>query len=810
MPQGLRAADAPIFQRHCDGDMTLLLRLGNLLQAQLTFTEPALAAVVGCKALVMDRRLRTADPAGFPALAQEHGAGDLGLVLVAADGWRTVALEDELDNPLMAAAAQPAEPGLAALVPTLSPALRGPVEGLLAARADDQRAAALEQLRYATPPLALVGELMPMLLADGAELVRERAIGLLVASGAAVAVVDLIRAIQRRDGAAIHRLAEQVARLTGSQLDLVVAALVAALARGQADQALVDLAAAIAPYLAGHRALSRVLDLLLPTGLSLLGLVRALQAQDRERTDQALMVSFGSSPAQDAVLVALLAGPAGAPVLERDRLLARGVELLLEPGPDPRERLPLAGALLRLDDGTLPARLAAASERIGRSWDTAVHWLLAELCRGGRIDHATTVALVPLLARILRDAPGPHLLAVLDQQLPALLPAGCGRHALVEPMVEAVARYRDDRTRDTVTACLMGLGDEAVAPLWRMLDDHPLPRVRMLVAALLPDLLPGRDPAQAVAAADAVTRMLAGLARIEQADERAARVTAAAALACTPALAADPAPAALVDTATAGLGDWAIEALGFLAAGPHVSAERRAAITDRLLGAVQEEVPDRNDPATADPAGGEPTWQIDDALSRHTDNVPRALAALGRIGTSPACPPELLTRLTGRLCRQWKLVSTWRVVWGPGCVQELGATLVRLAERPGFPGGLRVAVCEALVPGVSQLPVARGLARVLLHADSPYLATLAGRAVVRLVDLATGNHYAEDEQVELVETLTDFLAVPHLGGDGEAQRRRLVQLLALRKEHASSRARARLRYLAAELPEDLRARLDWA
>jgi hypothetical protein len=41
-------------------------------------------------------------------------------------------------------------------------------------------------------------------------------------------------------------------------------------------------------------------------------------------------------------------------------------------------------------------------------------------------------------------------------------------------------------------------------------------------------------------------------------------------------------------------------------------------------------------------------------------------------------------------------------------------------------------------------------------------------------------------------------------------RRRLVGVIATLREHASSRARARLRYLAGELPRDLAARLDWA
>ena len=92
-------------------------------------------------------------------------------------------------------------------------------EGLLLASADDQRAAALEQLRYAAPPLEVVSELMPMLLADAADLVRERAINLLVASGAHVTVIDLIRANAARAQEALRAAEEAEADARSARRD---------------------------------------------------------------------------------------------------------------------------------------------------------------------------------------------------------------------------------------------------------------------------------------------------------------------------------------------------------------------------------------------------------------------------------------------------------------------------------------------------------------------------------------------------------------------------------------------------------------
>jgi hypothetical protein len=248
MLRGLRTIDAPILQRLCAGDTRLYLRLGALLQANVAITAAALEAAVTSpqgKQLLNDRRLKEVPPPGFAALVAEHGCAELGLLLTDGEsgaevGWRVIALDDEVGNPLLASESSEtvAEvvPDISAfntMVSSLTPALRVPVEGLLQARADDQRAAALEQLRYAAPPLEVVSELMPMLLADAAELVRERAIGLLVACGASISVVDLIRALHRRDESALGRLAESLANLPSAQLEVVVAALVAPASRGQ-------------------------------------------------------------------------------------------------------------------------------------------------------------------------------------------------------------------------------------------------------------------------------------------------------------------------------------------------------------------------------------------------------------------------------------------------------------------------------------------------------------------------------------------------------------------------------------------------
>lgn len=814
MIKGLRAGDAPLLQRLCGTDTRIFLRLGALLQSQFAVTEPALEILLGSaagKALLADRRLKDITAAAFADLMKEHALDAPGLLLVDGDsgtdaGWRVIALDDEVGNPLLAATSSSN-----VIVPTqvvetvshLAPALRGPVEGLLAARADDQRAAALEQLRYAMPPLAVVGELMPMLLADGAELVRERAIGLVMSAGAHVTVVDLIRALHARDESALIRLGESLAHLPAEQQDLAVSALVASCARGQSSPAMIALCSRLAPILAGHRSLPRLVELLVATRLSIFDLVRALQRHDQERVDGILRQQFGQGPESDATLIVLLARPG----LSGDaQLLERGVALLLSAQPAPLERMSLAGALRRLDaEGRLATLLAQRQADIPAACDTSVHWLIAELCRDGTATPAAVDILAAALRRWLREASGPHLVAILEQQLPALLPAAPAlRSALVEPLVEAVNRFRDERTADLVESCLVGLGDAAIAPLWQVSEDHPQLPVRLMAIALVPRLVQ-RTGAGAEAG---VRRLLAGLTRADQGEERGALVAAAACLAADTAV-----PAALtaaVDAATVGLGSWGVEAFGHLAASPHLDEARRTAIVQHLVDRLCEDVPNEDAATVTDAATDEVTYVLDDRLAAHTEDVPRLLTALNHIGRSPHLPGSLLATLVARLCDQWRQVASWQTIWGPANIQELGALLGGLAEQKDFPGPLRIRVAEALLPRLRQLGIARSLARLLTVADGPYLSQLAGRIVTRFVQHAAEGYYADDETPDMVEVLVDMLAIPHLGEGGASLRRRVVALIGANRSACTSRARTKLRGILPDLDEDLRTRLDWA
>ena len=818
MLTGLRASDAPTLHRLCLGDQKVFLRLGTLLQAKLSITESALEEMIGqerLKSLLLDRSLRTATPAEFAALL---GSDDADLLMADGDatepGWRVIALADELGNPLLVLPEPTPVAAVVTVLPerftNLAPALRGPVEGLFLANADDQRAAALETLRYAAPPLDVVGELMPMLLADGAELVRERAINLLVAAGANVTVIDLVRALQRNDHPALGRLAETLPSLPPMQRDVACHALLAAVGRGQASQVLIDVCTAVAAHFAGHIGLGRLLELLLPTRLSLVGFVRAVQAVDSERIGSLLERALGLGVESDVQALVLIAGPG---CKADDRLIERGLDLLLSPAVEPRERMPLAAALRRLDaDSTLPARIAKRGMGVATARDTAIYWLLAEYCRDGSMDKDVASQLGVLLRRLLREGPGPHLVSILENQLTALIPASDAvRSELVEPIGEMAGRFRDERSRDLVLTAIASIGVVAIEPLWRLLEEHAQPGVRLIAISSLPELLIKVD---AVTATAAVKRLLARLSMIQSdqyaAAEQSAVLAAAARVATAPVLDADGGTAATVDAAAHAVGDLAIEAFGWLAASRHIDPARRVAVMENMLTEVTAELPDTPLTSTTDAATQDVTFVIDDRLGQHTERIPRLLLALHRMGCSPTLPPQLLRRMVDRLCHQWSLVSSWAVVWGPGNVQELGKVLGLLAQRPEFPGHLRVKICETLIPRISQLAIARNLARIFAVGDGSYLSDLAGKAADTLLGFCASNHFADDEYEDLGDVLVEFLGIPHLGNHGDMLRRRLAGVLSGMRNRLPQRARNRLRDLLPSLDPTIQQRVEWA
>ena len=729
------------------------------------------------------------------------------------------------------------------LLPTLSPQLRTPIEHLLQAQADEHRAAALEQLRYQAPSLEVVGQLMPLVLADDAESVRERAISLLVACGVRGTVVDLVRALQHQDDKQLQRLAPALTQLPRNQRQLALDAVIAAVGRGWIAAGMLHVAQALADCLIDHPSLGRLIEWLLPHAerLSIVALIRSLQRLDAAAMDHLLDGLLGHSQVADAHLIVLLARP-DAP--QRDDLLERGLDIILSQQAEPRDRLALAAALRRLNHGDHLAQLLVERRAaLALCRDTAIFWLIAEVCReqhdasqhhhphARHISQAQGDALLLTLTEMLREPRGTHVITILEQQIPALLPASSeARQEHVSVLGDLLGRFRDQRSRDLTLTVMSQMAPEAIQPLWFIIQDHPQRLVRELCLKLLPGMLlrdteshdsdessserenDGSSLANFAEAEPIISTLSSLLDVVQQTNdqqEKAIMLAVAAELAQAPALSSlqttsgadcldeasvsqemlseGAAWSARVDKAIDHHHVSMIPALGHIAAGPHCGLDRRAEILEWLLLGISAELPESEEQVTVDPHSDEITYHLDDQLGAHTDAVPDMLRALERIGRSPHLPAPLLRRLVGGLVKQWQRVASWQVIWGPGNIQELGRVLGHIGSPHHFPPALRLQIAEQLLPKVSQLGICRSLVRMLHHAEGERGLSLCQRLGRRLIQLVSDGQFADDESSDLAGVLVMALSLPLLNQEDSSIARRLAGLLSNYRDQLNPR-----------------------
>ncbi len=824
MIQGLRAGDAQELMQLAGADRRLFMRIGALLQERVSISRAVLeelASEEGLHALLMDRRLKHVKEDTFEALVEKHNCTDLGLCLYSEisdeeePAWRTLVFDDELDNPLLnhettettRSDTDDWQTPVSNILPTLSANIRRPIEGLLAAQADEQRAAALEQLRYATPSLPIVSELMPMLLADSAELVRERAISLLVAAGAHPLLVDLIRALQQNNESALAQLIPRLPSLPAVQVELILSAILTLVSRGTMNQSMVHICTRYVEHIAHHRGLSRLLELFCLHGqhISLVHFIRGLQQYNASAIETSLRSLMYQTPKLDAALLILLARPDHP--LDTD-LLAHGLQLLLSQEEEPSERIALASTMRRADlNHVLGSLLVDQRHQIIESRDTTVYWLIGELSRDNALTQEEADALGDTIRINIRSNNGPHLVAILDQMIPALLPCSPEKQMqLVEPLGELAVRFQDQRSHELIIAILSRMNSSCCEPLWRLLIHHPTPAIRLIAATVLPQITPDdsaiesiqrliestdTDKATLAANMDAAAQLLERL-DCQQTQSEAIELTKQ------------------LDDRCVEIGVQCIEAHSRIVAGCFIPENRQLELLEMFMDLLTAELPENSTTEYIDPTTDEITFILDEKLGAHTDLIPRILCCLSRIAISPHLPSMLLRRLVMTLIRQWKLVSTWQVIWGPGTIQELAHNMALIAADKQCPNELSLHVVESLLPRITHLRIAISLTSVLHSRTSPAMELLAARCAQRIITTCGKKHYADDELNDLVTVLIELLALPQLGEDSEHLQHQLTSLITSHRHHCTEQLQARIVVIRSSLPQALADKLDWA
>ena len=817
MVHGLRIEDAPTLQELLAANQRLLARVGALLQQELAITAAVLTewrTMDGLKSLLMDRALSRVSVDNSGALITQHCGSDTGLMLTTAkDGWRVLAFDDEIDNPLLAGLdhAPTAEPEPADELRTALPAhLHPAVNALLAASSDGERAAAVEQLRYQKPSLEALRHLIPLFLGDGAEQVREAARRLLSESGAQPSIYRLLAYFTEPDECSFKNLRQELEAVDQAHGELCIAILRAALEQQASVNDVLTLAQCIPQQLAQSQQLPAILGALLHHGnaLALLGLVRRMQAKADSTAVEAYLNSLlGVSRSMDGRLITLLTPPkASMPTA----LIKRAVDLLLDLEAEPVDRMPIATALLQATN-EVEIRSAVIAACSGRSQplDSASLWLLGEWARDQALNQEQIQGLRQLLLNTCEQGDGPQVNTLLEQRLPALLYQNSAAAAeFIAVLGELAARTRASRNLDLIQSLLIDLAPGQANACWQLIEEHPHGQSRKMALNALPTALSGDD---AAIHQDSIERLLSVLAKRKgerKLQEEAALLATTAARICVLITATDTTTIVQqLDDAASELGPFGWQALGLLAASQHCRPDRRSDLITTFLRHCLGEVSDSGTKEIDN--SGNTTFVFDQSLAAHTHFVPDILNALERLCRSEHTPKPLLRYIVERLSDHFLAMSKWEVVWAPGNISQLANLLTGLAKDPLFPPNLRRRVVEALATRLTQPEMVTMLGTVLTGDVQGELSAHAANSLQQVIAYHADHHYLDDERGELCAALITFLQIPDFGDNDALIRNRIATTLSSLKRHMSRAQRELLGDALAHCDESIRQRLSW-
>ena len=139
----------------------------------------------------------------------------------------------------------------------------------------------------------------------------------------------------------------------------------------------------------------------------------------------------------------------------------------------------------------------------------------------------------------------------------------------------------------------------------------------------------------------------------------------------------------------------------------------------------------------------------------YTDLLPAAMKGLEVIYIGHRRAMGLRKTIVGFLLRKWQEVTGGKCFWGPGNVTEMVDVLKRIAAHPSTDADARVSVLKMLGRKLYSIPVMLAVGDILAADDSPGdMAKLASAVAVTLLKLRdTEGRFSEDERAEVLEVL---------------------------------------------------------
>ena len=511
-------------------------------------------------------------------------------------------------------------------------------------------------------------------------------------------------------------------------------------------------------------------------------LVRRLGEATPELVRRMLWHEYEATSAH-AIRVFLLQLLSGLPEFGEDPALPGALAAEIARGQEPEIGFRLLGdTLMQLEDTGVKAALAALASAKPSQQSYLVR-LIADACRFRSVTPATKEDVASLFISLLAGHQREIQMTVLQTQLPtdAELSEDT-RRRLADGFLTHVNIFAFPSDVENVEHTIARMGLAAVGVLLERLGRGSSEPERVRAARVLGELAliegDSRDPATRKALED-ILRRLQEVSLEPGFPDRETALTAMGKVTSTRAVpvdtvefvarkllerglkGADPVDPTVVEGAAVDGGDRertpfdhrVLEALGYLAASPHMKASRADEIEEIFRRQLDVDLPEIT--AEESEEDGVQVFSIGHEAEVYTEAVPAAVKGLAHLAVGRPHDTERCVEVVDFLLARWDRYLAGELDWGPPGTGALVEGLRDIACGPKVDVTQKVRIVRAVARRLNQIPVVEALGCVFVSEDRSAelgrVAAAAGVALLRRRD--AGGQFNEDEREFVLRTL---------------------------------------------------------
>jgi len=395
-----------------------------------------------------------------------------------------------------------------------------------------------------------------------------------------------------------------------------------------------------------------------------------------------------------------------------------------------------------------------------------------------------------------------HSLATVDPAVPART-----RRALAAELLTCLQEYANPGIVSAIEATLGKLGAPAVEPVLETLAEGQKPAPRVSAARALGALVPRLPPEDHATARKAISTALEVLAGEFPDRQTLARMVGQA---CA-GPAADDETVAAVAEALRGyvldreLSNAALDGLGRVALSPRAPAALKVELVSFFGKLLERELPEIE--ATTESRDDELVYTLGGEVAAYTELLPGLIMGLQNVATTS--PGVLRHRALAHLLALWRKVARGEEQLGPGNTELLLNAFRTIGTLADTEAPDRAAIVEALALRKDYLPTYAALAEVMVAGGKEMSGAARALAEEMLEREATDRQLSDSERLLLLRSLVVLATRGRLGRGAKRLRERVVGAALDAQARDVEGAEALLEELARSpgLPAKLRARV---